>query len=108
MLKRGGHKPVTVTTPERMSQAFSAGKYDVVITGYSEARAVGTTLDGLQSRPALLPLMYKATKHQETEAQATYRCLLRPEKMTQFQALEEIDRLLDLRSKELSRTAAVR
>lgn len=105
MLKRGGHKPVTVTTPEAMSQAFVAAKYEVLIASYHEAGAVGTLMETVPSRPALLPLVYKATKLEEAAAQAAYRCLLRPETMTQFQALEEIDRLLDLRVKELTAAA---
>jgi hypothetical protein len=108
MLKRAGHKPVTATTADAMSQAFAGGKYDVVITSYSDTGAVKKELEALPSRPALLPLVYKATKAEAAEAAATYRCLLNPEKMTPFQALEEIDRLLDLRVKETHAPAAAR
>jgi hypothetical protein len=106
MLKHGGHTPVTVTTSSAMSQALAVGKYDVVVTSYADAALVGKELDALPSRPALLPLLYKATKSEATEANARYRCLLRPEKMTPFEALEEIDKLVDLRLKELVPTPA--
>lgn len=106
MLKRAGHKPVTVTTAAAMSQAFVGGKYTVVISSYSDTGAVRKELEALPSRPALLPLMYKATKAEAADAEATYRCLLKPEKMTPFQALEEIDRIIDLRLKETDTTAA--
>ena len=108
MLKRAGHKPVTVTTADAMSQAFAGIKYDVVITSYSDTGAVKKELDALPSRPALLPLVYKATKAEAAEAGAAYRCLLKPDKMTPFQALEEIDRLIDLRLKEIDTSAAAR
>lgn len=108
MLKRGGHKPLTVTTADAMSQAVIAGRYDIVITSYSDAGAVVKELEAVSSRPALLPLVFKATKMEEAEARAAYCCLLKPEKMTQFQALEEIDRLIELRLKELASADAVR
>src|SRR5205823_8290026 len=102
MLKRAGHNSVTVTTADAMSQAFVGGKYDVVITSYQDTPAVTKQLEALPSRPALLPLVYKATKAEQAEADAAYRCLLRPEKMTPFEALEEIDRLIDLRRKDVA------
>ncbi|HYT68160.1 MAG TPA: hypothetical protein VEL51_17155 [Vicinamibacterales bacterium] len=107
-LKRAGHRPVTVTTPGAMSQAFGGGKYDVVITSYSDTDAVKKELEAVTARPALLPVVYKATKAEAAEAGATYRCVLNPEKMTSFQALEEIDRLIDLRMKDSDRLPAAR
>ena len=108
MLKRAGHKPVTVTTPAAMSQAFVGGTYNVVISSYSDTGAVRKELEGLPSRPALLPLMYKATKAESADAEAAFRCLLKPEKMTPFQALEEIDRVSDLRLKDADTLPAAR
>lgn len=108
MLKRGGHKPLIVTTAAAMSQAFAGAKYDVVITSYSDTPTVRKEIDPLPSRPAVLPLVYKVTKAEAAEASATYRCLLNPEKMTSFQALEEIDRLIDLRLKDIDSSPAAR
>jgi hypothetical protein len=108
MLTRAGHTPVTVTTADGLSQAFAARKYAVIITGYDDAVNVRQQLEAIPSSPALLPLLYKATKKAEAEASATYRCLLRPEKMTAFQALEEIDRLIDLRLKDAASAVAAR
>ena len=108
MLKRAGHKPVTVTTAAAMSQAFVGGTYNVVISSYADTGAVRKGLEGLPSRPALLPLMYKATKAEAADAEAAFRCLLKPEKMTPFQALEEIDRVIDLRLKDADTLPAAR
>jgi len=108
MLKRGGHTPVTITTAAQLTQAFGAGKYDVVITAYQDTAAVSKQIETLPSRPAMLPLVYKPTKAEEAAATATYRCILKPEKMTPFQALEEIDRLIDLRARETASAGASR
>jgi hypothetical protein len=108
MLKRAGHKPVTVTTASAMSHAFAAEKYDVVITSYSDTGAVKNEVDALASRPALLPLLYKATNREAAEVRAAYCCVLNPSKMTPFQALEEIDRLIDLRLKDTTTSPATR
>jgi len=108
MLKRAGHKPVIVTTLTAMSQAFAGGKYNVVISNYSDASVVVKELEAVVSKPVLLPVVYKATKAAAAEASATYRGLLNPEKMTPFQALEEIDRVIDLRLKETDTLPATR
>ncbi len=108
ILKRGGHRPVTVMTAEAMSQAFAGGKYDLVITSYQDAAAVSRELDGLASRPALLPVVYKARKAETAAAEAAYRCVLKPDRMTQIEALEEVDRLLELRRKDAAPAAPVR
>jgi hypothetical protein len=99
MLSRAGHTPLTVTSERAISQAMSAGSYAVVIAVHTDARAIKPALDLLPSRPALLPVVYKATKAEAAEARAAYQCVLNPESMTTFQALEEIDRLIDLKLK---------
>src|SRR3982751_356326 len=44
ILRRGGHRPVTVTTAAALSEALKASAYQVVITGYSDAAQVKTAL----------------------------------------------------------------
>lgn len=100
ILKRAGHRPVTVTTHEAMVKAVADTGYELVITMYPDAPTVKRDLASVAAKPALLPIVFKATKAQAADAEATYACLLRPEKMTPFQALQEIDRVLDLRIKE--------
>jgi hypothetical protein len=108
MLKRAGHKPVIVTSAAAMSQAFAGGQYNVVISNYSDTAVVAKELEAVASKPALLPLVYKATRAQAAEASAAYPCLLNPEKMTPFQALEEIDHVIDLRLKDTDTRPAAR
>lgn len=100
ILKRAGHKPLTVTTHDALMQAFGSQKYEVVITGYPDAAIVQKELEGLPARPELVPVIYKSSKAEVTRAAATYRCVLNPEKMTPFQALEDIDRVIELRLKD--------
>ncbi|HET7696656.1 MAG TPA: hypothetical protein VFK57_13160 [Vicinamibacterales bacterium] len=106
MLKRAGHKPMTVTTAGAMTRAFGAGRYDVVITGYADSLTVRKEIDVLPSRPALMPVLYKPAKAVAAEASAAYACVLRPDRMSPFEALEEIDRLIELQLKGAAKPSA--
>jgi hypothetical protein len=99
LLKRAGHRPVTVTNQAAFSQALTAAKYDLVITSYAYAANTSEALRASASTAALLPLVYKPTKSQEQEARAAYQHVLRVDKMTPSEALEEIDHLVGLRLK---------
>jgi hypothetical protein len=96
MLRRAGHTPFTVTTDRALANALTSTKYDVVITGFGYAAAAREALMTSGSTAALLPVVYQATRSEDARASATFPILLRPERMTRFEALEEIDRLLDL------------
>ena len=100
MLTRAGHTPLTVTTQRALSEAMSAGNYAVVIGVHSDARVIKQALGALPSRPALLPIVHKATKAEAADARATYQYLLDTKTMTTFQALEELDRLIALKLKD--------
>jgi hypothetical protein len=100
ILKHAGHKPLTVTTHAALVEAFGSRKYEVVITGYPDAAAVQKDLATLPVRPELVPVVYKASKADVSKAAATYRCVIRPEKMTPFEALADIDRVIELRLKD--------
>lgn len=100
MLKRAGHRALTVTNDRALEQALTAAKYQVVITGYREVGATRRALQGAGSTAALLPVIYQPTKAEEEEARTAYTCLIRPDKMTKYDALEEIDRLIELQGKK--------
>ena len=59
-------------------------------------------LQSASSKPALLPILYKPTKAVEAEAEKEYVCLLKPHAMTKYDALAEIDRLMQLKRKSAS------
>jgi hypothetical protein len=99
LLRRAGHRSVTVTDQTAFAQALTTAKYDLVITSYAYAADLSEVLRANASTAAVLPLVHKVTKDQEKEARAAYRHLIRPDKMEPFEALEEIDRLAGLRLK---------
>jgi hypothetical protein len=108
ILKRAGHKPQTVVNEATLAQALATAKYEIVITGFSHVGAAKEALHAASSTAVLLPVIYKPTKQEEGEAKLAYQCLLRPEKMTEFQALEEIDRLIDLHAKGIATSIGTR
>ena len=106
MLKRAGHKPVFLENGAGLSQAVAAAKYDVVIADYADAGKVKDEIQSAQARPELLPILNKPTKAVEAEAEKAYHCLIKPHAMSKYDALAEIDHLLELRLKGGTQPAA--
>jgi hypothetical protein len=102
LLKRAGHKPVTVDSGTSIPRALAAAQYDLVIADYSDASHIKTDLQS--SKPELLPILYKPTKAIEAEADKQYACLIKPASMTKYDALAEIDRLMQLKRKSASKS----
>jgi hypothetical protein len=75
-----------------------------VIADYADAIQISSALGTAPSKPEILPILYKPTKAVEAEAEQHYVCLIKPHEMTKFDALAEIDRLMQLK---LDRTPAV-
>src|SRR5436853_70552 len=67
------------------------------IDSLPDAIRIRTDLGTAQSKPAILPILYKPTKAVEAEAEKQYVCLIKPHEMTKFDALAEIDRLMRLK-----------
>jgi len=99
LLKRAGHKPVVVENGADLSQAFAAAKYDVVIADYADTGKVKEKLQSVPSKPGLLPILDKPTKAVVVEAEKEYHCLIKPHAMSKYDALAEIDHLVELRLK---------
>jgi hypothetical protein len=102
LLKRAGHKPVVVDSGTNIPRALAAAQYDLVIADYSDANHIRTDVQSVSSKPELLPILYKPTKAVEAEAEKQYVCLLKPHAMTKYDALAEIDRLMQLKRKSAS------
>jgi CheY-like chemotaxis protein len=96
LLKRGGHRFVTVANGTDVTRALAAGQYDLVIADYSDARRISNDLVSVSSRAALLPILYKPTKPVEREATQLYAHIIKPHTMTKYDALAEIDGLMEL------------
>jgi len=97
ILKRAGHRPVALPHGADVSQALAAAPYDVVIADYGDSGKIRGSLRTLDSRPGLLPILYKPSKAVADEAEREFTCLIKPHAMTKFDALAEIDRLMELR-----------
>jgi hypothetical protein len=97
ILKQAGHKPVAIDNGTGFLGAVTAAEYDVVIADYGDAPQIRRDLQSSASKPALLPILYKPTKAVEAEAEKQYVCLIKPHAMTKYDALAEIDRLMQLK-----------
>lgn len=99
VLKRAGHRPVAVDRGTNISLTLSAGPYDVLIADYADADRINRDVQAAVIKPQLLPILFKPSKAVEAEAEKQYVCLIKPHKMTKYDALAEIDRLMELRAK---------
>ena len=108
LLKRAGHKPVVVENGAGLSQAFAAAKYDVVIASYNDRGKINEELQSVPSQPGLLPILNKPTKAVAAEAEKEYHCLIKLHTMSKYDALAEIDHLVELRLKGTTVPAASR
>jgi hypothetical protein len=103
ILKRAGHRPVALANGADVSRALAAAPYDLVIADYSDSARIREDLRAIASRPGLLPILYKPSKAVAEQAEREFTCLIKPHAMTKYDALAEIDRLMQLR---LQATAA--
>lgn len=98
MLKRAGHRPVSVGRSADVSSTLAGARFDLVIADYSDAASISRHVQASVSKPALLPILYKPSKATLTEAEQQYICLIRPDAMTKYDALAEIDRVMQRRA----------
>ena len=97
ILKQAGHKAVAIDNGTGFLGAVTAAEYDLVIADYGDAPRIKKDLQSAASKPVLLPILYKPTKTVEAEAEKQYACLIKPHAMTKYDALAEIDRLMQLK-----------
>lgn len=99
LLKRAGHNALALDRNASVSGALTASPFDVVIADYLDADRLKSDLQTASSRAALLPILNTPNKAIETEAMRQYAFLIKPHAMTKFDALAEIDRLMESRSR---------
>jgi hypothetical protein len=95
ILARAGHKPVALDRQANVSAALAASRYDLVIADYLDAGRLRADLQSAGSQAALLPMLDKPTKAVEAEAMQQYAFLIKLHEMTKYDALAEIDRLME-------------
>lgn len=98
LLKKAGHKPVALRDRAALPQTLTSARYDLIIADYSDTLAIKGQFSP-SPEPGFLPILHNPTRAQETEAAKHFQHVLKPEKMTKFEALEQIDRLMKLRRK---------
>jgi hypothetical protein len=102
LLKRAGHNALVLERSASVSAALTASPFDLVIADYLDADRLKSELQTASSRAALLPILNAPGKAIETEAMRQYAFLIKPHAMTKFDALAEIDRLMESRSRNPS------
>lgn len=96
LLKKAGHKPVALRTESALIDALSSAKYDLVIADYADRASLKEHFRSAKAEPGFLPILHKLTKTQEAEISREFPHLLKP-KMTKYDALDEIDHLMESR-----------
>lgn len=105
MLKKAGHNSVVVDG-SGVPKALAGQSYDVVIADYREAVAIAPALQTTPVRPGLLPVLSKSSRGLEAQARAEFHAVINPSVMTAFQALQEIDQLMEFRLKKVAAARA--
>src|SRR6188474_2529910 len=95
LLKRAGHKAVALDRNANVSAALAASPYDVVLADYLDAGRMKADLRSASSHAALLPIVNTPDKGVEAAASREYAFLIKPHAMTKYDALAEIDRLME-------------
>ncbi len=98
LLKRAGHKPVILDRSASVSAALTASPYDVVIADYLDADRLKVDLQSAASKAALLPILNQPSEDLEIAATRQYPFLIKPHAMTRYDALAEVDRLMESKS----------
>jgi hypothetical protein len=97
ILNHAGHRTVALPNGADIWQALASAPYDLVIAGYGDSGRIRDGLRSVPSHPGLLPILYKPTQAVAEQAEHDYICLIKPHAMTKYDALAEIDRVMQLR-----------
>ena len=68
-----------------------------MIADYSDSNRIREDLRAAASKAGLLPILYKPSKAVAEQAEREFACLIKPHAMTKYDALAEIDRLMQQR-----------
>ena len=77
VMKKAGYRFQVVEDPTGLDSALKAGKYDVVMADVASAGEIVQHLSSAPSKPVLLPVAFKASKEEQSEALKKYHCLLK-------------------------------
>ena len=97
LLRGAGHTPVFVKHGASIADVIASRKYDLIIASYDDAETVKAQLASAPTKPDVLPILYKPTKTVAAQAARDYQFLLTPDKMTKYDALDQIDHVMERR-----------
>ena len=106
LLKKAGHKPTALKDSQALAQTLASGKYDLVITDYQDIPVVRSGFTAASGQPRVLPILEQPTKALSDEVAKQYHCVIKIGQMTQYDALDQIDHLMEMRLKGTAVTAA--
>jgi ABC-type amino acid transport substrate-binding protein len=100
--KKAGHRLQLIEDPAGLDNALKAGNYDLVVADVANASELSPQVSAAPSKPLLLPLVFKASKEEQSAAQRKYHCLLKaPGNADNY--LAAIDQAMDLKLKGAAR-----
>ena len=101
-MKKAGHKIQVVEDATGLDSALKAGKFDLVMADVANANEVTQHVSSAASKPIFLPVAFKASKAEQSEAQKKYHCILKaPSDADNY--LAAIDQAMDWKAKTVNR-----
>lgn len=97
-LKRAGHRPTVVSTPDQLAPTLAAGNFDLVLTGLAQAELVAASAGASPSRPDIVPVIFEGNPADEAAAAAISSCRIQLPGRHRNDALAEIDHKMELRT----------
>jgi len=101
-VKKAGHRFQVVDDPQQLDAALKVGKYDVVVADIADAPGLSQEVWSAASKPVLLPVLYAASKEEQSAARKKFHCLLKaPASVDNY--LDGIDQAIELKLKKMTR-----
>jgi hypothetical protein len=101
VLSREGYRPATASSAQELSEALEARRPDVVLVDMADAQTVGKQASaGPAPAPTVVPVLYKATRKELSEARKTWGVALKSPASSDS-LLDAVDSAVELRAKAI-------
>lgn len=101
-LKKAGHRIQVIEDPAALDNALKGGRYDLVIADVANAGVLSPHVLSAPSKPVLLPVVFRASKEEQSAAQKKYHCLFKaPGNPESY--LAAIDQAMDWKLRAINR-----
>ena len=98
MLKQAGHKSQVVKDGD-LARLLATGKYDLIISDYRDAARIADAFRAMPVAPGIVPVLSNASKTVADDVKKTYHHVIDADAMDRYQALAEIDHVMEVRVK---------